>query len=109
MSFYYINVEGKWKTRNFFFKSEKNVKTPCYELLLHECKNNRDMQKCKKMYSKRYTSPADEFILHTVGAIKKLKSKKIRCSGAGYSVGPHSGFFQIWKNATSPCLSVTIT
>ena len=44
------------------------------EFLLHKCVSNMKIQICKKIqFVKIYTSPANEFFLHPVEAIGKLK------------------------------------
>ena len=50
MRFHYRNVEtiGRLKIVHFLFQIRKKIKSPAYEFLLHKCRNNRGMRKCKK-------------------------------------------------------------
>ena len=51
---------------NFFFSSLKNITSPAYTFLLCKCRNNREMYNYNKykLFRKKYTSPANEFLLH---------------------------------------------
>ena len=55
----------------YIFSNLKKFTSPANEFLIHKCRNNRKMQKSKKKIGKIYTSPANEFLLHTVEAIGK--------------------------------------
>ena len=86
MSFCYINVETKMK-KWFFFSNLKKFTSPANEFLLHECRN-KNKQKWIFSFSnlKNFTSPANEFLLHNAETNNKYKFS----------------YFSNQKNFTSP-------
>ena len=75
---FYFHIQ--WKNTKMLKNAHlKKYTRPANKFLLHECRSNRKMRKCKKkiQFSKKYTSTANEFLPDTVEAIGKLKFFKL--------------------------------
>ena len=76
MSLYYIiETIVKWKN-GLFFSNLKKFTSPANEFLLHKCRNNRKMKK-RFFFSnlKKFTSPANVFLLHKCKNNRKMKKR----------------------------------